>query len=52
MVDTRHNPWMGFQPQQARLPIVTVNDFAECIKIGTDEAKAGLAEAKDKYAMY
>ena len=34
------------------MPIVTVNDFAECMKIGTDEAKAVLVKVKDKYAMY
>jgi len=52
MVDTGCNPQMGFEPQQARSPIVTVNNFAEHMKIGTDEAKAVLAKAKDEYAMY
>jgi len=52
MVDTRCNPQMGFEPQQAHSPIVTVNDFAERMKIGTDEAKAALAKVKDEYVMY
>ena len=52
MVDTGCHPWMGFEPQQAHSPIVTVNDFAEHMKIGTDKAKAALAKAKDEYAMY
>jgi len=52
IVDTGHNPQMGFKPQQARSAIITVNDFAEHMKIGTDEAKAALANTKDKYAMY
>jgi len=52
MVDTGCNPWMGFEPQQAHLPIVTVNNFTECMKIGTNKAKAALAKAKNEYAMY
>ena len=52
MVDTRCHPWMGFGPQQACSPIVTMNDFAERMKIGTNKAKAALAKAKDEYAMY
>ena len=43
---------MGFEPQQARLPIVTMNNFAERMKIGIDEAKTALAKVKHKYAMY
>ena len=52
MVDTGCNPWMGFEPQQACSPIVTVNNFVERMKIGTNEAKAVLAKAKDEYEMY
>jgi len=52
MVDTGRNPQMGFESQQARLPIVTVNNFAEHMKIGTNKAKTVLAKAKDEYAMY
>jgi len=52
MVDTRRNPRMGFEPQQACSSIITVNDFAERMKIGTDEAKAALVKVKDEYAIY
>jgi len=34
------------------LPIVTVNNFAERMKIGTNKTKAALAKVKDEYAMY
>jgi hypothetical protein len=43
---------MGFEPQQPRSNLESVNEFAECIALGIEEAKAALTKAKDEYAMY
>jgi hypothetical protein len=39
MVDTRRHPHMGFEPQQPRSTLESVNDFAERIAQGIEEAK-------------
>jgi hypothetical protein len=52
MLDTGRNPRMGFEPQQPRSTFESVNDFAERMALGIEEAKAALTKAKDKYAMY
>jgi hypothetical protein len=43
---------MGFEPQQLRSTLELVNEFAEHMALGIEEAKAALTKAKDKYAMY
>jgi hypothetical protein len=43
---------MGFEPQQPRSKLESVNEFAEHMAQGLEEAKATLTKAKDKYAMY
>jgi hypothetical protein len=52
MVDTGRNPRMGFEPQQPRSTLELANEFAECIALGIEEAKAALTKAKDEYTMY
>src|SRR5262245_14286736 len=52
MVDSRRNPRMGFEPQQPRSQVESVNEFADRMAKGLEEAKAALAKAKDEYTMY
>jgi transposase InsO family protein len=52
MVDTGRHPRMGFEPQQPHSTSELVNEFAECMALGIEEAKAALTKAKDEYAMY
>jgi hypothetical protein len=43
---------MGFEPQQPRSNLESVNEFAARMAQGLEEAKAALTKAKDEYAMY
>jgi hypothetical protein len=43
---------MGFEPQQPRSKLESVNKFTDRMAQGLEEAKAALTKAKDKYAMY
>jgi hypothetical protein len=43
---------MGFEPQKLRSTLELVNEFAERMALGIEEAKAALKKAKDEYAMY
>jgi hypothetical protein len=52
MVDTRRHPRIGFEPQQPRSKLESVNEFADHMALGIEEAKSALTKAKDKYAMY
>jgi hypothetical protein len=52
MVDTGRHPRMGFEPQQLQSTLESVNELAERIALGIEEAKAALTKAKDEYAMY
>jgi hypothetical protein len=52
MVDTGRHPRTGFEPQQPRSTLESVNDFAERIALGIEEAKAALTKVKDEYAMF
>jgi transposase InsO family protein len=52
MVDTGRHPRMGFEPQQPRSTLESVNEFAERMALGIEEAKAALTKAKDEYSMY
>jgi hypothetical protein len=52
IVDTRRHPHMGFEPQQPHSTLESANEFAECIALGIEEAKAALTKAKDEYTMY
>jgi hypothetical protein len=42
MVDTSQNPCMGFEPQQPKSMLETVNNFMDHIVQGLEEAKAAL----------
>jgi hypothetical protein len=52
MVNTGRHPRIGFEPQQPRSTLESVNDFAECIARGIEEAKAALTKAKDEHTMF
>jgi hypothetical protein len=52
MVDTGRHPRMGFEPQKPRSKLESVNEFADHMAQGLEEAKAALTKAKDEYAMY
>jgi hypothetical protein len=52
MVDTRRHPRIGFEPQQPRSNLESVNEFMECMALGIEEVKAALTKVKDEYAMY
>jgi hypothetical protein len=52
MVDTGRHPRMGFEPQQPHSKLESVNEFADRMALGIEEAKSALTKAKDKYTMY
>jgi transposase InsO family protein len=52
MVDTGRHPRMGFEPQQPRSGVESVNEFKDRMAIGLEEAKSALAKAKDEYTQY
>jgi hypothetical protein len=52
MVDTGRHPRIGFEPQQPRSNLESVNEFAERITLGIEEEKAVLTKVKDEYDMY
>jgi hypothetical protein len=43
---------MGFEPQQPRSKLESVNGFADHMALGIEEAKSALTKAKDEYAIY
>jgi hypothetical protein len=52
MLDTRRHPRMGFEPHRPHFKLESVNEFAEHMAQGLEEAKSAIAKAKDEYAMY
>jgi len=52
MVDTGRHPRMGFEPQQPRSHMESVNEFKDHMARGLEEAKAALTKAKDEYTLY
>jgi hypothetical protein len=52
MVDTGRYPHMGFEPQQPHSKLESVNEFADHMAQGLEEAKAALTKVKDKYTMH
>jgi hypothetical protein len=52
MVDTGRHPRMGFEPQEPRSHVESVNEFADRMAQGLEEAKAALTKAKEEYALY
>jgi hypothetical protein len=43
---------MGFEPHRPRSKLESVNEFAERMAQGLQEAKSTIAKAKDEYTMY
>jgi hypothetical protein len=43
---------MGFEPQQPHSKLESVNEFAERMAQGLEEAKVALNKVKDEYTMY
>jgi hypothetical protein len=43
---------MGFEPQQPRSKLESVNEFADRMALGIEEAKLALTKVKDEYTMY
>jgi hypothetical protein len=43
---------MGFEPQQPCSTLKSVNEFAERMALGIEEAKVALTKVKDEYTMY
>ena len=52
MLDNGRHPRMGFEPQQPRSHLESVNEFADRMAKGLEEAKSALTKAKDEYALY
>jgi hypothetical protein len=47
IVDTRRHPHLGFEPQQPRSALESVNEFAKCMALGIEEAKVALTKVKE-----
>jgi transposase InsO family protein len=52
MLDTGRHPRMGFEPHAGLSHLESVNEFAERMSKGLEEAKAALTKAKDEYTQY
>jgi hypothetical protein len=52
MIDTGRHPCMGFEPNQPRSKLESVNEFADRMAKGLEEAKSAITKAKDEHAMY
>jgi transposase InsO family protein len=46
MVDSGRHPQMGFEPQEPRSKLASVNDFVDHMSKGLEEAKSALSKAK------
>jgi len=52
LLDTRCVPRMGFEPDQPRSHVESVNEFKEQMADTLEEAKAALAKSKDDMTLY
>jgi transposase InsO family protein len=52
MIDTGRHPRMGFEPNQLRSKLESINEFADRMAKGLEEAKSAITKAKDEHAMY
>jgi len=52
LLDTGHVPRMGFEPDQPRSRVESVNEFKDWMKDTLEEAKVALAKSKDNMALY
>jgi hypothetical protein len=51
MIDTGRHPCMGFKPNQPRSKLESINEFADRMAKGLEEAKLAITKAKDEHAM-
>jgi len=52
LLDTRHVPRMGFEPDQPWSRVESVNEFKDQMKDTLEEAKAALTKSKDDMTLY
>jgi len=52
LLDTRHVPHVGFEPDQPRSRMESVNEFKDRMTDTLEEAKAALAKSKDDMTLY
>jgi hypothetical protein len=52
MIDTGRYPHMGFEPNQPRSKLESINEFTDQMAKGLEEAKLAITKAKDEHAMY
>jgi transposase InsO family protein len=52
LLDTRRVPHMGFEPNQRKSHLESVNEFKEHMEAALEEAKAALTKSKDDMAKY
>ena len=52
LLDMGRIPWMGFEPEQGRSHLESVNEFKEQMEDALTEAKAALAKSKDEMSKY
>jgi len=52
LLDTGCVPQMGFEPDQPRSRVESINEFKDQMKDTLEEAKAALAKSKDDMALY
>jgi hypothetical protein len=52
MVDSGHNPCMGFKPKLHHSNVEPANEFCDHMSTGLEEAKAALTKAKLDYSEY
>jgi hypothetical protein len=52
MIDTGRHPHMGFEPNQPRSKLESVNEFADRMAKGLEEAKSAITKVKDEHTMY
>jgi transposase InsO family protein len=51
MVDTGRHPHMGFEPQQPRSKLESVNEFADHMALGIEEAKSAQGEGRIRHVL-
>ena len=52
MTDTGRLPRMGFEPNEMRSTVESVNEFRDRIASSISKAKAALVKAKEEYKRY
>ena len=52
LLDTRHIPHMGFEPQQNHSNLETVNEFTERMRMAIEKAKSAICKAQEDMKRY